>query len=272
MDPIRSILVHLDAGLHGRARLELAAALGRAHGADVSALYAVTPMLVEMAFDVAMGAPPRELLDIDESRTTTARQLVKAVSAESGVPIEWREAREGPEQATISQALCSDLLLLGQHDPANRHSGVLPDFVPWVVTGSGRPAIVVPYIGARAAPFGNVLVAWKATREAAHALSAAMPLVQRAASVCVAFDLDTTASQKDWLQTYLHRHGVKASYEVVSSSSSTAGEMILSTAADAGADLIVMGCYGHSRTREFVLGGATRTILQSMTVPVLMAH
>ena len=92
------------------------------------------------------------------------------------------------------------------------------------------------------------------------------------ASVCVAFDFDTTASQKDWLQTHLQRHGVKASYEALSSSPSTSGEMILSAAADAGADLIVMGCYGHSRTREFVLGGATRTVLQSMTVPVLMAH
>jgi nucleotide-binding universal stress UspA family protein len=272
MDPIRSILVHLDAGLHGRARLELAAALGRAHGADVTALYAVTPVFVEMAYDVALGAPPGALLDIDESRTSAARQLVKAVSTECGVTIEWREAREGPEHATISQALCADLLLLGQHDPANRHNGVLPDFVPWVVTGSGRPAIVVPYIGARAAPFGSVLVAWKATRESARALSAAMPLLQRATSVRVAFDLESTASQKDWLQTYLHRHDVQASCEVLSSSPSTAGETILSTAADAGADLIVMGCYGHSRTREFVLGGATRTVLQSMTVPVLMAH
>jgi nucleotide-binding universal stress UspA family protein len=172
----------------------------------------------------------------------------------------------------ISHALCADLLLLGQYDRANRYTGVLPDFAPWVVTGSGKPAIVVPYIGARAASFGNVLVAWKSTRESAHALGAAMPLLQRAQRVGVAVDLETTAAQKDLLQSYLRHHGVQVTYHVLPSGTTTAGEAILSTAADVGADLIVMGCYGHSRAREFVLGGATRTVLGSMTVPVLMAH
>lgn len=272
MDPIRSILVHVDAGPHGRARLELAAALGRAQGAEVAALYAVTPVFVEMAFDVAMGAPPKALLDVDEYRISTARALVSAVSTETGVPIEWREAREAPERTTITHALCSDLVVLGQHDRANRYTGVLPDFAPWVIIGSGRPCIVVPYIGARASSFGNVLVAWKATREAAHALSAALPLLQRAQSINVAIDLDTTQSQKDLLQAHLRRHGVQATWHLLSGSSATAGEAILSLATDVGADLIAMGCYGHSRVREFVLGGATRTVLESMTVPVLMAH
>jgi nucleotide-binding universal stress UspA family protein len=272
MDPIRSILVHVDAGPYARARLELAAALGRAHEADVIALYAVTPVFVEMAFNVAMGAPPQALIDIDESRLSSARQLVAAVAAESGVPIEWRAAPEGPEHSTIAHALCADLVLLGQPDRARRDTGVLPDFVPWVVTGSGKPAIVVPYIGARAAPFGHVLVAWKGTREAARALAASIPLLRRAQNVSVATDLDTPQSQKDLLLTHLRRHGVQATPVLLSSDGSDAGAAILSLAADVGAELIVMGCYGHSRAREFVLGGATRTVLQSMTVPVLMAH
>lgn len=272
MDPIRSILVHVDAGPHSRSRLELAAALGRAHGAEVSALYAVTPVFVEMAFDVAMGAPPKALLDVDESRRSNASQLAAAVAAETGVPIEWREALEGPEHATISHALCADLLILGQHDRANRHTGVAPDFAPWVVTGSGKPALMVPYIGARASPFGNVLVAWKSTRESARALGAAMPLLQRAQTVGVAVDLATGQAQKDLLQAHLRRHGVQATFHLLSSGTGNAGEAILSLAADVGAELIVMGCYGHSRAREFVLGGATRTVMESMTVPVLMAH
>lgn len=272
MDPIRSILVHVDAGPHGRARLELAAALGRARGADVTALYAVTPVFVEIAFDVAMGAPPQGLLDVDESHLSDARALVAAVASESGVPIAWREAREGPEHATISQALCADLLLLGQHDRTQRHTGVAADFVPWVLVGSGKPAIVVPYIGARAAPFGNVLVAWKASRESARALGAAIPLLQTARSVTVAVDAYAGAPQKDQLLEFLGKHGIRATTDTLSSNPSTAGEAILSMAADAGADLIVMGCYGHSRTREFVLGGASRTVLDSMTVPVLLAH
>ncbi|MCW5657197.1 MAG: universal stress protein [Burkholderiaceae bacterium] len=272
MDPIRSILVHVDAGVQCRARLALAAALGRARGADVTALYAVTPVVVAMAFDVAMGAPPQTMLDIDESRMTDARTLVAAVAAESGVPIAWREARDGPEHATIAQALCADLLLLGQHDRANRHTGVASDFAPWVITGSGKPAIVVPYIGARAAPFGNVLVAWKATRESSRALSAAIPFLQSAQSVNVAIDGDTGSAYREVLLEFLGRHGIRATVTTLSSRTSGAGEAILSMAADVGADLIVMGCYGHSRAREFALGGASRTVLESMTVPVLMAH
>ena len=271
MDAIRSILVHIDAGPHGRTRLELAAALARAHDAEVCALYAVTPVFVEMAFDVAMGAPPKALLDIDESRMSVARGLVKAVSAESGIPIVWREAQEGPEHATIAHALCADLLVLGQHDRANRHTGVPPDFAPWIITGSGKPAIVVPYIGAPTS-FGNVLVTWKATRESARALSAAIPLLRAASSVNVATDEGMSRSQRDLLQTYLRQHGVDAAHHVLPSNNATAGEAILSLVADVGADLAVMGCYGHSRAREFVLGGASRTVLDSMTVPVLMAH
>jgi nucleotide-binding universal stress UspA family protein len=272
MDPIRSILVHVDAGPQVRARLAVAAALGRARGADVTALYAVTPVFVEMAFDLAMGAPPTGLLDVDQSRLSDARALVAAVAAESGVPIAWREAREGPEHATIAQAWCADLLVLGQHDRTQRNTGVAADFAPWVITGSGKPAIVVPYIGARAAPFGNVLVAWKPSRESARALGAAMPFLQAAQRVTVAIDADAVASHKEPLLEFLGKHGVRATTDTLQSSPSTAGEAILSRAADAGADLIVMGCYGHSRAREFVLGGASRTLLDSMTVPVLMSH
>jgi nucleotide-binding universal stress UspA family protein len=117
-----------------------------------------------------------------------------------------------------------------------------------------------------------VMVAWKATRESARALSAAMPLLQSAQSVRVALDGDTTPLHRDLLLAHLHRHGIQATTHELSSSPSSAGEAILSMAADGGADLIVMGCYGHSRAREFVLGGASRTVLESMTVPVLMAH
>jgi len=272
MNPIRSILVHADAGQHLRPRLELAAALGRSLGAEVTALYAVTPVFVELAFETAMGALPQGLTELDDSRLAAARDLVSAVSATSGVPIEWRVARDAPEHATIAHALCADLLILGQGDRADRQTGVLPDFAPWVLTGSGKPAVLVPYIGARASAFGNVMVAWKATREAAHALSAAIPLLRSAQGVNVVLDGDATPTDRELLHAFLRRHGLQAREHTLIGSPSTAGEAILSMAADLGADLIVMGCYGHSRTREFVLGGASRTVLESMTVPVLMAH
>jgi nucleotide-binding universal stress UspA family protein len=272
MSPIRSILVHVDAGTHVRPRLHLAAALGKSLGAEVTALYAVTPVFVELAFETAMGALPQSLVELDDSRLATARQLVSAVSAESGVAIQWRAAREAPEHSTIAHALCADLLILGQHDRSDRQTGVLPDFAQWVMTGSGKPAVLVPYIGARASAFSNVMVAWKATREAAHALSAAIPLLRGAQSINVVLDSGTTPTDRELLQAFLRCHGLQAREHTLVSSTATAGEAMLSMAADLGSDLIVMGCYGHSRTREFVLGGASRTVLESMTVPVLMAH
>jgi nucleotide-binding universal stress UspA family protein len=272
MNPIRSILVHVDAGPHVRQRLELAAALGKRLGADVTALYAVTPVFVELAFETAVAALPNGVIEIDESRLAVARELVSTVSAQSGVPIEWRAGRDTPERTTIAQALCADLLVLGQHDRTHHEAGVLPDFAPWVLTGSGKPAVLVPYIGARASAFGNVMVAWKATRESARALGAAIPLLRCAQSVNIVLDADATPTDRELLRAFLRRHGVQAQEQTLMTTSSTAGEAILSRAADLGADLIVMGCYGHSRTREFVLGGATRTVLESMTVPVLMVH
>ena len=270
MNPIQSILVHMDAGPQCAPRLHLARCLAAHFGAGVAALYAVTPVAVEMALD--LGTAHKSLFEFDDARRAAARELVTSVCAQPGIEIEWREASEAPEYSAIREALYADLLVLGQHDHAQRDTGVLPDFVPSVLIASGKPALVVPYIGARAAMFQTVMVAWKETREAARALAAALPILRAAAAVHVALAGDTESEHQTQLQRYLQRHGVQARCHTLASTASLAGESILSMVADLGADLLVMGCYGHSRARELVLGGASRTVLDSMTVPVLMAH
>jgi nucleotide-binding universal stress UspA family protein len=270
MNSIQSILVHLDSGTHGRARLEVARALGARLGASVTAVYAVIPTYVDLSLLFTAGVANNALLDLDEARLGTARKLVAEVCAEPGVQIEWREAREAPEHEFTQQAFYADLLVLGQHDRSQREAGVLPDFVQSVLAGSGKPALVVPYIEPQRPAFDTVLVAWKASREAARALSAALPLMQKAQAVHVAVDSETT--HRTLLQQFLQRHGVEAQFHTLVTPGAQAGEALLSMAADVGADLMVMGCYGHSRGRELVLGGATRTVLQSMTLPVLMVH
>lgn len=273
MNPIQSILIHVDAGPHGEARLQLGRALGGRLGASVAALYAVTPVYVEMALELSAGAPGDALLAIDETRRADARALVQRVCAQPGAQIEWREAGEMPEHGFIREALYADLLVLGQRDPAHRQTGVLPDFVQSVLLASGKPALVVPYIGARAASFETVFVAWKETRESARALTAALPLLREARTVHIGLDAELPDAAEALLQRFLARHGVEAARtHKVATAAATAGEILLSRAADLGADLMVMGCYGHSRARELVLGGASRTLLQSMTLPVLMAH
>ena len=138
--------------------------------------------------------------------------------------------------------------------------------------------LVIPYAGRFEACGRRVLVAWNASRAATRAVNDAMPLLAGAETVtvlCVDPDEDRRAHGEvpgmD-IAVHLARHGVKARVETTMSGGIGVGNTLLSRASDIGADLLVMGAYGHARVRELLLGGATRTILESMTLPVLMAH
>jgi nucleotide-binding universal stress UspA family protein len=165
-------------------------------------------------------------------------------------------------------------MVLGQRDRNDPMDGELPgDFLPSVLVQSGRPALVLPYAGP-VGPIGrNVLVAWKETRESARAVTAALPWLRKAARVhVVAYGEDAEASLER-LQDYLRTQGVQnITPHPAGNKDDDVGNKLLSFAADLGSDLLVMGCYGHSRAREWVLGGATLSILQWMTLPVLMSH
>ncbi|HTP72569.1 MAG TPA: universal stress protein [Burkholderiaceae bacterium] len=270
MSTIQSILVHLDAGPHGAARLQTARALADRLGAGVTALYAVTPVYVQMASNVVIGSAAEALLALDDERADRARKLVAQANAEPGAAVQWRESQEASEYAFVRHALYADLLVLGQRDREQRDTGVGPDFVQSVAMGSGKPALIVPYITKGPPRLDTILVAWKESREAAHAMTAALPLLHKAKTVHVA--VDAAVEDQSALRQYLQRHGIEARCHTLTTATAEAGELLLSMAADVGADLMVMGCYGHSRAREFVLGGASRTVLDGMTVPVLLAH
>jgi nucleotide-binding universal stress UspA family protein len=133
--------------------------------------------------------------------------------------------------------------------------------------------LVVPFAGELAASPDTMLVAWKPTRECARALAAAIPFLQSARQVhLVEAQADESQATSMRVRDYLYLHGIPRVHEHARLSQDRAGEALLSLAADCDADLLVMGCYGHSRARELLLGGATRTVLDSMTLPVLMAH
>jgi nucleotide-binding universal stress UspA family protein len=178
----------------------------------------------------------------------------------------------------VRHARFSDLTVLTQADPAAPNYFVSKDLVESVVLHSARPTLVLPYAGRFESIGERVMVAWNDSREAARALSDALALMRRAKQVEVATwaeaagaDDKTLRAQLDALQRWLLRHGVPAQMQVESLGTGIA-EAMLSHAADSNADLIVMGAYGHARWAERVLGGATRGLLDSMTVPVLMSH
>jgi nucleotide-binding universal stress UspA family protein len=171
----------------------------------------------------------------------------------------------------------ADLVVLGQVNPDE--PPYLGHHLPEeVVLSSGRPVLVVPYIGALETIGRCVVVAWDASREAARAVSDAMPILEQASSVIV-LSINPKSTPLGHgevpgadIGAHLARHNVKIEVESVVAGEVSVGNALLSHIADRDADMLVMGAYAHSRVRELVLGGATRTILESMTVPVLMAH
>lgn len=282
MNPIRSILVHVDASPATAVRLQAAVHLAQMHEAVLTALYAATPSYVQYpyAFNVTPEIAPM-LAECDSDRRDKAREMFE-LQARSFDHLQWADAGSADIQTVARAALCCDLLVLGQHAPgsdAAGYAGAAPevpaDFVEAVLLRSGKPAVVVPHIG-MAAPIGDTaIVAWKETREAAHALVAAMPLLQRARQVHLVHwreGQDAAGSAGADPVTYLRLHGVHAIRHDEGSETRNVGEYLLSLASELSADLMVMGCYGHGRAREWLLGGASRTMLSSMTLPVLMAH
>ncbi|MBL0726452.1 universal stress protein [Piscinibacter sp. HJYY11] len=280
MSPIKHILLHLDASPRCAVRLQVARQLAITHEARVTGLFAVTSSFAEMPFTAAESSQAGAfVLKLDADRRERALSAFDRFSKEAGPLIDWRElGTEPPTWGVAQAALCADLVVLGQHEPGSATARDVPaDFVESVVVDSGKPALVVPYTGDVRTVGHNVLVAWNASRESARALGAALPLLAHAKQVHVVSWNDPqgavqAAADRAQLEQYLASHGISATLHWYGDGPGQAGERLLSLTTDLGSDLLVMGCYGHSRARELVLGGATRTVLRSMTVPVLLAH
>ncbi|NCT85333.1 MAG: universal stress protein [Comamonadaceae bacterium] len=278
---IRSILVNLDNGKHTPARVAAAAALALRHEAHLVGL-ASTGWIVLPAFDDSLGPAGyqetaiRELRDIAEGCVNDFRRQVERLSVPS---FEHRIEVGYPVDAMPRAARYCDLAVVTQVDPDEDYLLRDPQLAPHVLLRSGRPLLLLPYAGECAvAPARRVLVGWNASREAARALHDALPWLRDAETVEVAVfetpedvDLDHGDIPGADIGLWLARHGVKVDVKYVPSSVG-AGEALLSHAADMSADLIVAGGYGHSRFREVVLGGVTRTLLRSAPVPVLLSH
>ncbi|MEO8805053.1 MAG: universal stress protein [Burkholderiaceae bacterium] len=273
---MKSILVHLDASPRAAVRLALAQDLARQHGAELTALYGVLPALLATPWlaGEAMAYAASMLADLDREQATRARSTFDQAAGRG--KLGWVDASSTPYPSLLQHALTHDLVVMGQADAKDALTGGLPpDLVPSLITDSGKPTLVLPYVGSFEAVAADVLLAWKPTREAARAVAASLPWLRQAARVHVAsrpegdeVDADRGAALAHWLRL----HGVTAPIVPHQLGSGEVGEALLSLAADTNAGLLVMGCYGHSRAREWVLGGASRVVLGSMTLPVLMVH
>lgn len=282
----KTLLVHLDNGKRVKARVAVAAALAKrfeAHLIGVAPTGWPAPLVEEAPLlGVGMGlvtyqqAAATELHD----RAQACVREFEAQAAGLGVnTIEGRVEAAYAEDAMATAARYADLTLVTQPDPDQPLAGSSPRMAQEVLMRAGRPLLVLPYAGECDVPAdARVLVAWNGSREAARALHDALPLMKTARSVEVVVfeapqDVDLRHGELPGadIGLWLARHGlnVKVSHVPVKVA---AGEALLSHAADMGAQLIVAGGYGHSRLREAVLGGVTRTLLTSSPVPVLLSH
>jgi nucleotide-binding universal stress UspA family protein len=285
----KDILVALDSAPAARGRIELAAALAERFGAHLIGLHAALGAEAPRRrgyfdyFDHSLLDPLyREYREKLEAEAERARALFEEIASRHGVSAEWRTASGYPSEVTALNGRYVDLIVLGQLDPDDPQAMLFRPLPEEVALGVGRPILVVPYAGSWKEIGRRVLVGWDASREATRAVNDAMPLLAGAQMVTIlAIDpadgpVDHGAGHGEVpgadIALHLARHGVRATTEATVSAGIGAGNALLSRASDLEADLLVMGAYGHSRVRELLLGGATRTVLESMTLPVLMAH
>ena len=274
----QDILVHIDDAEASAGRLELALELAERFAAHLTGVYVDPGLALPTLIDVPVSPSLVEQLeDEHRARCESAEKSFKDTVERSQVSSEWRLA-QGEIAATLTRhARYADLVVLGQEgaDDQKMVIGGLPDHV---VLACGRPALVVPYIGVKASPGKHVVVAWNGSREAARAVNDALPFLVRADKVEVMCANPASSDEGGAdlpgadLSLHLARHGVKAEAQTVVGTDVDVGDLLLSRAADHGADLIVMGAYGHARWREVVLGGVTKQLLEEMTVPILMSH
>ena len=275
---LKDILVHVDGSEESQARIEAAIRLAKLHEAHIVGLFVVFPIYLP---PYVMNEFPAEVLSMlkkrDEQELQETKQRFETLLNNTDFTYEWRVGHGHYENLLCEHARYVDLLILGQRD-ADDHMVPTDASPDSVVLKSGRPAIIVPYIGIPDNFPDRSLIAWNGKRESLRAINDAMPILQKCSFVKVASFIEEaenseaiSLSEKEIIR-HLGRHGVNAQAEIVNPGDLDIGNALLSYVADESVDLLVMGCYGHSRFRELLLGGVTKQIFAEMTIPVLMSR
>lgn len=259
---IKDLLVHVDLAHANGARMSYALGLAEAHKAHI----------------IGVG---HSQTGIDTQRDEVRRALENFAEAATrrGISVETRlvvcNAGDLPEEMAL-HARYADLVVVGQ--PGDDSATVQQALLEELIFQSGRPLLVVPWAGKVNPEPKTVMVAWDASGTAARALADALPILKQAKKVIVLVAIDEGRNSHGDepgadIALHLARHDIEVeARRIPIGSDIKPADVLLSQVADIGADLMVMGGYHHSRVREYILGGVTRTILETMTVPVLMSH
>jgi nucleotide-binding universal stress UspA family protein len=275
---IKDIIVNLSVGEGANAAADYAVSLAAVFDAHLAGIAFLYDPIVPVS---GAGYIPADVIEAQERDNAAAAKAAidrfVAAGKRAGVAAEpltlsGSFAGVGDQFGRIARRF--DLSIVGQAEPGT--SAVEEIIAESALFESGRPVIVVPYIQKAPLKLDRVMLCWDGSRAAARAIADAMPLLERAGRVEIVI-VANERGKKDEIEgadmgAHLARHGLNVEVKRTVLGDIDVADVILSHAADAGSDFIVMGGYGHSRLREFVLGGVTRTIFRSMTAPVLMSH
>lgn len=284
---LKTILMHVDGSEHSRERARIAAVLAERHeahvvGAAMSGMsrYAMHEMRSATGPEFVSASPAieehaRRLRQESQAELDAFEQQMRSLGVAS---FERRLIDDELIGGLSLQARYADLTVLTQYDPGQLAGAIAAELPEIVAMSSGRPVLVLPHAWTGQCRFSKAVLAWDASVEATRALHFALPLLKAADRVQVAVfnaasapDLHGEEPGAD-IALYLARHGVEVNVAQEAAGTVDVGNALISRCADWEADFMVAGCYGHTRFREILLGGVSRTLLASSTIPVLMAH
>jgi len=275
---IKDIVVNLSVGEKASPACDYAVSVAATFDAHLAGIAFLYDPIVPVS---GAGYIPADVIEAqerdNEAATRAALDRFSTACSRAGVTAEPMTlsasfAGVGEQFGRIARRF--DLSIVGQAEPET--SAVEEIIAESALFESGRPVIIVPYIQKAPLKLDNVMLCWDGSRAAARAIADAMPLLVKAGRVEVVIVSNERGKQDEIegadIGAHLARHGLNVDVKRTALGDIDVADVILSHAADAGSDFIVMGGYGHSRLREFVLGGVTRSIFRSMTAPVLMSH
>jgi Universal stress protein UspA and related nucleotide-binding proteins len=274
------IAIHLSSDSACGRRIDAGLQLAKHHNAAVVGVFPID--MPGHYYDESIV--PHDVRQIVRGRRSELQDSIRKQFLEKseaqGVSAEWRAPQGAADEALALHARYCDLLVMSKAEHTDTVASIVPNLAEAVVMGAGRPVLMIPNAGPLPSTIGErVLYCWDQRREAARAFTDAAVFMQNCKELVV-LEVDRDEEQFNAFDVREHdfskycvSHGYPSPKHLVKQSEGIGvGNVILNTAADYGSDLIVMGAYGHSRMRQWVMGGASRTLLSSMTVPVLLAH
>jgi nucleotide-binding universal stress UspA family protein len=275
---IKDVVVNLTGGQPQDFAADYAVSIGATFGAHVAGVGFIYEPVIPGSM---LGGIPTDLIEVQrEENSKAAKEAIARF--EAAVKAANLSAETRMVDASVAGAADLfgriarrfDIAVVGQ---ARREQGASEELlIEGALFGSGRPVVIVPFVQKQGLKLDRIIICWDGSRPAARAIADAMPFLKRAKAI----EIVVVTGERDKsgeitgtnMRRHLARHDINVEIKHITGAGADVPNTILSHAADSGTDFMVLGGYGHSRLREFILGGVTRSIMRSMTVPVLMSH